>query len=144
MLSLSVFTLIALVLPRSYLLAKEMSCDNTKLVPALWLTISWKYLTVSLVTHWPLGSITGISHHTEGFSANWSRPLHRITPRSSNQGHTLLSELFLGISFPFDSAMYSSGKAANCAWLTISSSASSISSYNSSSPDTFSLGSHIM
>ena len=65
-------------------------------------------------------------------SANFNRPSHRMTPSSSRHGLSFINWLFFGIGFPELKAVYSSRKTSRYAKLTISSSASLISSGNSS------------
>ena len=65
-------------------------------------------------------------------SANFNRPSHRMMPSSSMQGFSFINWLFFEIGFPDLNAVYSSQNASRCAKHTISSSASFISSGNSS------------
>ena len=65
-------------------------------------------------------------------SANVNRPSHRMMPSSSMQGFSFINWLFFEIGFPDLKAVYSSQNASRCAKRTISSSASFISSSNSS------------
>ena len=65
-------------------------------------------------------------------SANVNRPSHRMMPSSSMQGFGFINWLFFEIGFPDLKAVYSSQNASRCAKRTISSSASFISSSNSS------------
>ena len=64
-------------------------------------------------------------------SANFNQPSHRMMPSSSIQGFSFINWLFFEIGF-YLNAVYSSQNASRCAKRIISSSASFISSGNSS------------
>lgn len=76
--------------------------------------------------------MTGNLVSYERKSANVNRPSHRMMPSSFMQGFSFINWLFFEIGFPDLKAVYSSQNASRCAKRTISSSASFISSSNSS------------